>query len=43
MTLDEHVDYYVEKGFNKKEAIKKCAEDRNLSKREVYNMVMIKD
>ena len=43
MTIEEHIDYYVEKGFNKKEAIKKCADDRNLSKREVYNMVMIKD
>ncbi len=43
MSLEEHIDYYVERGFNKKEAIKKCAEDRNLPKREVYNLVMIKD
>ena len=43
MSLDEHIDYYVERGFNKKEAIKKCAEDRNLPKREVYNLVMKKE
>ncbi len=43
MTLEEHIDYYVERGFNKKEAVKKCAEDRNLPKREVYNLVMVKD
>lgn len=43
MTVEAHVDYYVEKGFTKKEAIKKCAEDRNLSKREIYNLVMIKE
>ncbi len=43
MSLEEHIDYYVERGFNKKEAIKKCAEDRNLPKREVYNLVMKKE
>ncbi|CFJ36327.1 Uncharacterised protein [Mycobacterium tuberculosis] len=33
----EHVDQYVEQGLNKKEAIKKAAEDRGVSKRDVYN------
>lgn len=33
----EHVDYYQEQGLDKKEAIKKAAADRGLSKREVYN------
>lgn len=36
-SLVEHVDQYVEQGLNKKEAIKKAAEDRGVSKRDVYN------
>lgn len=37
MTICEQVDYYIEQGMNKKEAIKKCADERNLPKRDVYN------
>ncbi len=33
----EHVDHYVGQGLSNKEAIKKTAEDRGLSKRDVYN------
>lgn len=36
-SLVEHVDQYVEQGLNKKEAIKRAAEDRGVSKRDVYN------
>jgi 16S rRNA (cytidine1402-2'-O)-methyltransferase len=36
-SLSKHVDYYQGKGLDKKEAIKKVATDRELSKREVYN------
>jgi len=36
-SLIQHVDYYQEQGFDKKEAIKKAATDRKLSKRDVYN------
>lgn len=36
MTLEEHYKFYEEKGFDKKEIIKKVAKDRNLSKNEVY-------
>lgn len=36
-SLVEHVDHYVEQGLNKKDAIKKAAEDRGVSKRDVYN------
>ena len=37
MSIEQHLDYYMIKGINKKDAIKKVAEDRGLSKREVYN------
>ena len=36
LTMEEHYVYYKNKGFTKKEIIKKVAKDRNLSKNEVY-------
>ncbi len=36
MTVLEHINYYIEAGFDKKEAIKKVANDRGVSKREIY-------
>ncbi len=36
LSLDEHYKYYEEKGFNKKEIIKKIAKDRNVSKNDIY-------
>lgn len=36
MTILEHINYYIENGTDKKEAMKKVAADRNISKREVY-------
>lgn len=36
MTILEHINYYIEAGFDKKEAMKKVATDRNISKRDVY-------
>ncbi len=38
--IKEHVELYISKGMDKKEAIKKAAEDRGLSKREVYNSLL---
>ncbi len=35
-TLEEHYKFYQEKGFNKKEIIKKIAKDRNIEKNEIY-------
>ena len=32
----EHVKYYMEQGFDKKEALKRAAKDRNVSKSELY-------
>ncbi|TCS94322.1 16S rRNA (cytidine(1402)-2'-O)-methyltransferase [Hazenella coriacea] len=37
LDLVEHVDTYIEKGLDKKEAILQAAKDRSLPKREVYN------
>ncbi len=42
MSLDEHVDMYLKMGLDRKEAIKKTAEDRGLSRREVYNSIIKK-
>ena len=36
-TILEHINYYIELGTDKKEAIKKVAQDRNIPKREVYS------
>ena len=36
MTILEHINYYIESGLDKKEAMKKVAADRNISKRDVY-------
>ncbi len=36
-TLDEKLDYYLSLGFDKKEAIKLVAKDKNMTKSEVYN------
>lgn len=32
----EHINYYIEAGIDKKEAMKKVAQDRGVSKREIY-------
>lgn len=36
-TLEQHMEVYLQKGMDKKEAMKKVAEDRGISKRDVYN------
>ncbi len=40
LSLQEHVEFYIKQGMEKKEAIKRAAEDRGLSKREVYNSLV---
>ncbi|MDP4093032.1 MAG: 16S rRNA (cytidine(1402)-2'-O)-methyltransferase [Bacillota bacterium] len=37
VSLEQHVKIYTEMGLDKKEAIRKVAEDKGLSKRDVYN------
>ncbi len=38
LTVSEHIDKYINDGIDKKEAIKLCAKDRNMPKRDVYNI-----
>ncbi len=40
MSIKQHVDYYIGMGADKKTAMKKVAEDRGLSRREVYNSLL---
>lgn len=40
ISLKEHVEMYVNQGMNKKDAIKKTAEDRGMSRRDVYNSLI---
>lgn len=42
LTVSAHVDYYVQTGMTKKDAIKAAATDRGVAKNEVYNEVMKK-
>ncbi len=42
LTVAAHVDYYVQTGMTKKDAIKAAATDRGVAKNEVYNEVMKK-
>jgi len=42
ISLEEHVNIYMDQGYDKKESIKKVAEDRGVSKRDVYNKLMLK-
>ena len=39
MTLEEHIQHYVDEGKSKMDAMKSCAKDRGMSKSEVYGMV----
>jgi 16S rRNA (cytidine1402-2'-O)-methyltransferase len=40
LTLSQHVEHYIGKGSDKKEATKQVATDRNLPKRDVYNALI---
>ncbi len=40
MSLEEHLDLYIGEGLDKKDAMKKVAEDRGISKREVYKALL---
>lgn len=40
LTIGEHFNLYTEKGLDKKEAMKKVAADRGLSKRDVYSALL---
>ncbi len=38
LSVTEHIEKYINDGIDKKEAIKLCAKDRNMPKRDVYNI-----
>lgn len=40
MTIPEHVNYYIEQGLDKKEAMKQAARDRGVGKREIYQALL---
>ena len=40
MKMEDHYQMYISQGFNKKEAMKKVAGDRGISKRDVYNKLI---
>lgn len=40
MSTQEHVDFYVAQGMDKKEAMKAAAKDRGVSKRDIYNQLL---
>lgn len=37
LSIEEHMNHYMEQGIDKKEAMKKVAKDRGVSKRDIYN------
>lgn len=40
ISMEEHMDIYLEKGMSKKEAMKAVAKDRGISKRDVYQYLL---
>lgn len=43
MSIEEHMQYYEEKGTDRRQAMKCVARDRGISKREVYQTLICKD
>lgn len=40
LSLEEHVGRYEQEGWSRKEALKKTASDRGVSKRDIYNALL---
>ena len=40
MTVEEHMDLYLEQGLDRKDAMKQVAKDRGISKRDVYQVLV---
>lgn len=40
MSIEEHMDYYLKQGIQKKDAMKMVAKDRGVSKREIYQNLL---
>ena len=37
VTIEDHMEYYLSRGLDRKEAMKQTAKDRGVPKREIYN------
>lgn len=42
-SIEEHMEYYLSAGMDKKAAMKEVAKDRNVSKRDIYNYLLVND
>ena len=40
MSIQEHMDYYMNQGIQKKEAMKMVAKDRGVGKRDIYQALL---
>ena len=40
MSIEEHMEHYLSQGIDKKEAMRKVAKDRGVSKRDIYNALI---
>ena len=40
MSVEEHMEYYISQGYEKKAAMKQVAEDRGISRRDVYQALL---
>ena len=40
LSIEEHMEQYLEKGMDRKEAMKQVAKDRGVSKREIYQALL---
>ena len=40
MSIEEHMEYYLNQGNDKKSAMKLVAKDRGVSKRDIYNYLL---
>ena len=40
MSIQEHMEYYLDQGIEKKEAMKRVAKDRGVGKREIYRELL---
>ncbi len=40
MDIEAHMEYYLERGLDKKEAMKQVAKDRGVSKRDIYQALL---
>ena len=43
LSVEEHVQHYIDEGMSKMDAIKKTARDRGVQKNEIYRIVAVKD